>query len=242
MSFLKPLKLVFTIFYQTHLAVKKAQPIAQDKDSLTKLKKSWAEALLKAFRVQVEVHGELSNLPQMIFVGNHISYLDIILLLAINPRLSFVAKKEVSHWPFIGTAATLAETIFVSRNNKTSRDSVKKNLIQLLETENRHIVVFPSGTTRIDESAPWRKGIFEVAQKTQVPVQAFRLVYTPLRPVAYIENDTLLTHMMKLSFKPLILARLEFLPPQILNATDTEIASKKASELQAWTQDLFKNC
>jgi 1-acyl-sn-glycerol-3-phosphate acyltransferase len=49
-------------------------------------------------------------------VGNHLSYLDIPLLMQSSPNISFVAKEEVGRWPVIGAGAHALNTIFVKRS------------------------------------------------------------------------------------------------------------------------------
>ena len=51
-----------------------------------------------------------------IFVSNHISWIDI---LVINSTLDvvFVAKKEVRSWPGLGLLAVLGQTIFIERKS-----------------------------------------------------------------------------------------------------------------------------
>ena len=68
-------------------------------------KLDWANQMLKRLNVDVKVIGNIDPSPSVIFVGNHISYLDIPLIFARVPEISFVAKNEIRHWPLFGAGA-----------------------------------------------------------------------------------------------------------------------------------------
>ena len=71
----------------------------------------------------------------------------------------------------------------------------------------------PSGTTSIDEKKTWRRGPFEIAKEFKLPIQTFRINYTPLRPAAFIDQDWFLTHLHQIR-KHKISASLFFDQPQ----------------------------
>lgn len=174
------------------------------------LKAGFTDELLKTFNFEVKIEGDHQPSSQpAIYVCNHISYMDIPLILNLLPHVSFVSKQEVAQWPIIGTAATRIDTIFVKRESKDSRTQTRKSLHQALIHERKNIVIFPSGTTRMEKSDSWRKGIFEIAQENNVPIIPIRLQYQPLRALAYIDDDTLFTHMINLASLKKIDATLE---------------------------------
>ena len=167
-------------------------------NSLLQLKQQWAQEILRQLDFEIEVSGAAPVNDTVLLVGNHISYLDIVVLMAIHPKVVFLSKKEVSRWPIIGAGAKRVGTLFVDRNSKSDRQKVREQIGQLLREKRPHLAVFPSGTTTLDEAKPWKKGIFEIATDVQLPIQTFRIQYSPLRTCAYIDNDNLLVHMMKL--------------------------------------------
>lgn len=181
---------------------------------LVQLKKLWAEELINHLKIYIQVKGSaITENEPCIFVGNHISYLDIPILIFNNPTISFVSKKEVKSWPIIGHAADKAQTIFVDRDNAKSRASVKDEIIRSLVEEKKKVVIFPSGTTSILPTEFWKKGAFEIASKSGVSMQPFRISYEPLRPAAYIDQDNFLTHMYRLFELKKIDVFLEFHEP-----------------------------
>lgn len=186
------------------------------------LKNNWAKDVVNHFNISVQIKGNPINKDEsFILVGNHISYLDIPILLYSCPEISFVSKKEVKSWPVIGNAATKAETIFVERNNSSSRNSAKIQITNSLLENKKKIAIFPSGTTSIRNSSFWKKGVFEIAEKNDIKVQPFRIRYEPLGPASYVGNDNFLQHMYQLFRLKKIFVSLEFHEPvSIKNSID----------------------
>lgn len=176
------------------------------------LKIQWAIEILKTLKVEVVVQGEVARDPSVLFVGNHISYVDIPLLMAHIEKVSFVAKKEISAWPVFGEAAKKVNTVFVDRENKKSRQSARDSIKDAIR-HGKRIVVFPSGTTSMYENKRWKKGVFDIAQQENCFIQPFRINYSPLRKVAYIDNDFFPVHLYKLCRTDAVRAHLEFHPP-----------------------------
>jgi 1-acyl-sn-glycerol-3-phosphate acyltransferase len=184
----------------------------QSHQDIEKLKMNWAHETLKTMRTEIVCKGSVSEDKSILFLGNHISYLDIPLLLSCVPKISFVAKEEVSRWPLFGTAAKRVNTVFVKRDNPESRFSTKQNVALAIEKGQR-IAVFPSGTTCLSENKPWRNGIFKIVHEMNSYIQPFRIDYSPRRQVAYIDNDTFIFHLLSLSKESLIRAEIEFHEP-----------------------------
>ncbi len=166
-------------------------------NSLQELVQKWAQSVMRSFGYQVQIRGEPPPFDDcaMILVGNHMSYLDIVLLMSVTRGIVFIAKKEVRSWPIIGYGAARAKTIFVERDNKENRAQVRVQIAQQLKQHKSKVVVFPSGTTTLHENQPWKRGIFEVAAEAGLPVKAFHLDYSPRRESAYIGDDSLIGQM-----------------------------------------------
>ena len=78
----------------------------------------------KIFGIKLKVSGE-QEAKRVMFISNHISYLDIIILGSLVNAI-FVAKSEIRNWPIINKLCMLGKTIFVERDN---RRSVKKQAV-----------------------------------------------------------------------------------------------------------------
>ena len=95
---------------------------------------------------------------QVLFVSNHLSWLDI-MLLAGATGAAFVSKDDVARWPVIGWLASLNNTIFVAR---TERGAVR-NQADALRTalaSGQPVALFPEGTTEGgNEVLPFRASL-----------------------------------------------------------------------------------
>ena len=214
---MKKIKNIVKVFTLTFKYLRLAN---KNKSDLISVKRNWSKDIIDLFNINIHILGEpIIHNEAMIFVGNHISYLDVPILLHCYPNISFVSKKEVKSWPIIGDAAIKMQTIFVERNKSSSRLTAKKQISDSLLEKKQKIVIFPSGTTSLGTSERWKKGVFEIAEKHAVLVQPFRVRYHPLRASAYIDQDNFLQHMYQLfNFKKIDVS-IEFHEPvQITNS------------------------
>lgn len=182
----------------------------------------WARDVLTNVGVSMEVSGTPSTESPLILVGNHISYLDIPLLMCAAPNTSFVAKEEVGRWPVIGAGARALNTIFIKRSCSKERSKVREAIGREL-LKGKRVAVFPAGTTCMFESKPWRKGVFEIAKEFNIPVQPFRIRYSHPRTAAYIGRDFFPFHLFKLAQKGGVQGRIDFHAP--IRITDPVEAS-----------------
>jgi len=176
------------------------------------LKIDWAQRVMNCLNVSLTVRGEISDRPSLLFIGNHLSYLDIPLLMKVVRGASFVAKQELSRWPVFGYGARRIHTVFVDRSNANSRDGARQALFQALD-QGQRVTLFPSGTTNLGPAERWRKGGFEIACESNSWVQPFRITYNPIREVAFIDDDAFLPHLYRLAKVPRIEAVIEFHSP-----------------------------
>lgn len=107
----------------------------------------WAHALLDILNVGVETHGiqTPASTHGVLFVANHISWLDVIAMNAALPSF-FVAKFEVGNWPLLGWMCRRIDTLFIQRDMRRDATRISLTLADLLERGER-VSVFPEGTT-----------------------------------------------------------------------------------------------
>jgi 1-acyl-sn-glycerol-3-phosphate acyltransferase len=195
----------------------------------------WARDVLGVISVDIEIKGAPPEMHKpVLFVGNHLSYVDIPLLMASVPVV-FVAKEEVSKWLVIGQAGKKAGTVFVKRESGASRAHAAQAIAETILEKRRSIGVFPSGTTCLTEDKPWRHGVFKLAHKHHIPVQPFRITYEPLRKVAYIGKDTFATHLLSLLKLEKVRACIEFESVRLI-----EDPVRDCESIRQWTRELFE--
>ncbi|MDH3582345.1 MAG: 1-acyl-sn-glycerol-3-phosphate acyltransferase, partial [Hyphomicrobiales bacterium] len=95
--------------------------------------------------IRFKVEGEIAQSRRVLLVSNHVSWLDIPVLSALSP-LSFVAKSEVSKWPFVSWLAKLQRTVFIDRTRRADVGTVSSQMRRRLE-DGDVLVLFAEGTS-----------------------------------------------------------------------------------------------
>lgn len=119
--------------------------------------------LCLVFGIRKKITGNIIKDKQVLFVGNHLSYLDIPLLGSFLSA-TFISKEEVQKWPILGLLATIAKTIFISRDPAQANIALK----QMKEAINSgtSLIVFPEGTSSSGESVlPFKSSLFDIFLK-----------------------------------------------------------------------------
>ena len=107
---------------------------------------------------------------------NHMSYLDILLLIAVAP-VRFLAKKEVRSWPIVGQAARAVGCVFVNREDRASRAKARDSLAHIDRFP--PVALFPEGRKGPGHLlASFRHGAFEIVTQGEVPFLPCALVYS----------------------------------------------------------------
>jgi len=132
----------------------------------------------------IVVRGTMSTDHPVLFVSNHASYLDIIVLGGLLDA-AFVAKKEVRQWPGIGVLAKLGRTVFVDRRPRKSLEQRDEMMARLGKT-GESMILFPEGTSNDGNRVlPFKSALLSVAETIRVEgrplsVQPLSLAYTRL--------------------------------------------------------------
>jgi len=119
----------------------------------------------------------------VLYVCNHASYLDIIVLGSVI-KANFIAKAEVAGWPGFGFLARIARTVFVARKRGGTageRDALANRL-----KAGDSLMLFPEGTSNDGNRVlPFKSSLFAVAEMcgaddAPLPVQPVSIAYTRL--------------------------------------------------------------
>jgi 1-acyl-sn-glycerol-3-phosphate acyltransferase len=136
--------------------------------------------------LRVQVVGRPSGEGPVLFLSNHSSWLDILVLGGVL-EACFVSKAEVGRWPLIGTVARLGRTVFVSRTRGgTGREADEmRNRLSAGDS----LILFPEGTssdgTRV---LPFRSAFLATAEAARV-IQPVSLVYDRLGGLPACRRD-----------------------------------------------------
>ena len=132
----------------------------------------WARGILWLIGCPCVVKGvkQEASLP-LIYVANHSSFIDSVVLMAVLPsECVFVGKKELLSTPIIGTFMRKLAYISVDRTDLMQSLSDTQS-IQNRIREGRSIVIFPEGTfTYASGLRPFKLGAFKVAVETSTPI------------------------------------------------------------------------
>lgn len=133
-----------------------------------------ARALIKLTGTKCQVKGT-ENLPAQnapcIFVANHSSYLDGLVIVAVTGLpCRFVAKSELLNNPFTRIFLTKLGTEFVERFD-VEKSVVDAKKLAVDSDDNQPLVVFPEGTLfRMAGLHPFHMGAFVAAANSGVPI------------------------------------------------------------------------
>jgi len=133
----------------------------------------WARSILFLTGVPatIETSQEAAALPQAIYMSNHESGIDILLLLLAIPQdVRFLAKRSLFYVPFMGWSMWLAGFVPVDRRRTEKAREVLSGLDRCL-ARGESILIFPEGTRSRDGSlAAFKKSGFLTALKSGVPI------------------------------------------------------------------------
>lgn len=111
-----------------------------------------------------------------ILVGNHRSDYDALLYIALSEKpITFVAKKEIKKFPFIGKIVKAIGGVFIDREDIRQQLKIIKQVEESLNVDkNLSWVIFPEGTRnkKPDETPllDFHPGSFKIYQKTDAPL------------------------------------------------------------------------
>lgn len=135
-----------------------------------------SRAFLGLAGIEVRLEGEIRALdtPGAIFVSNHTSYLDVVVLASVLPgQVHFVAKQELAKQWLMGRLLHALGTRFVERENFSSSLADEQELVQLAASGER-LLYFPEGSfTRAPGLRAFHLGAFRaacLARRAVVPI------------------------------------------------------------------------
>ena len=113
-----------------------------------RLIRSWDGKVLKIFGMRITVDtppGFNFSTPKRLYIGNHISWLDIYALQSVTAA-RFVAKSELAAWPVLGRLIAMSGTVFIERTKRADTRRIVQTVQQHLEN-GEVIALFPEGST-----------------------------------------------------------------------------------------------
>ena len=180
------------------------------------LKQQWSKVLLWLCGVKVQIEGEPQRQGPVLWVVNHVSWLDIFVLNVVRST-TFVAKQEIRRWPLLGWLAAGADTIFIERGFRHAVQRVG-HAMQARFEKGQAVGFFPEGTTSEGfDVLSFYGNLFEPARRPEVTIQPIGLLYfyqgeRSTMP-AFVGEETLLQNLWRLLGAHGVSVTLQFLTP-----------------------------
>lgn len=131
-----------------------------------------------AWPVTVTGVEKIDEAEPCVFVANHLSLLDILVMFRIFRHFKWVSKIENFRVPFIGWNMTLNRYIPLTRGDRSSVVQMMRECERTL-AEGSSIMMFPEGTrSPSGRMRSFKTGAFELALKSEVPIHPVVLTGT----------------------------------------------------------------
>lgn len=140
----------------------------------------WVKTLVWVAGIRIEVKGAPIRQAPTVYVGNHLSFFDVVICIVTMPRpMAFISKIENKKMPLVSWWMYALGCVFIDRSDlrqqvkelKKAQDRLAKGLSYTL---------FPEGTRSKDgRLQEFKAGAFKVATKSGVDIQPFGIEGTP---------------------------------------------------------------
>ncbi|TVL92598.1 hypothetical protein CD790_10595 [Streptomyces sp. SAJ15] len=140
--------------------------------------------------------------PGTLVVANHISWLDVLALLAVEP-VTMLAKREVAGWPVVGGLVRRAGTLFIDRDSLRGVPDAVAGLAERLRS-GRSVMVFPQGATWCSGAGGrFRRATFQAALDVGAPIRPVTLSYVqhrmPTTVAAFVGEDDFASSLRRIA-------------------------------------------
>ncbi|MFT0533210.1 lysophospholipid acyltransferase family protein [Castellaniella hirudinis] len=178
--------------------------------------RAWSRGLMTLCGIRVHVDGSPVREGAVLWVANHISWVDIFVLNSVRPT-SFVAKSDIRRWPVLGLLVAWAGTLFIDRAHRHAVRLAGQQM-QACFDQGDVVGLFPEGTsTEGADVKPFHAGLFEPAIQATVPVQPIALRFLhrgrPAPSLAFVGDQTLVANLWRLLGRRGVRVDCTFLPP-----------------------------
>lgn len=190
----------------------------------------------------IDPKGHLEKVRPAVFVGNHQTELDVLMLGCMFPKYcSVTAKSSLKRLPFLGWFMTLSGSVFIDRKSSKDARAAMSGAAEQMKTLGQSVYMFPEGTRSYAKEPmllPFKKGAFHLAVQAQVPI---------VPAVAANYSDTLYIKGMVFKSGKIPCKVLDPIPTTGLTAADVDDLCNKTRELmlkeiinltyQSWGQE-----
>ncbi|KAJ5888703.1 20S cyclosome subunit (BimA/Nuc2/Cdc27) [Penicillium taxi] len=134
----------------------------------------WVMLLTTGVKFEIIEGQEYLTTRPAVFLANHQTELDVLMLGAVfPPYCSVTAKKSLRNVPFLGWFMTLSRTVFIDRANRETAVKAFDSAVEEMHVHRQSVFIFPEGTRSYSDKPtllPFKKGAFHLAVKAGVPI------------------------------------------------------------------------
>lgn len=196
--------------------------------------------------LRVTVIGQPATGRATLLVSNHISWTDIIAIGSVAD-VTFVAKREVGEWFFVGMMARLQKTIFVDRTRRSDAGRTATEMGAHMAGGNA-VLLFAEGQSDVGTHVlPFRSALVGAAQHAMIDagardvlIQPLTIAYTRLQGlpvgrterslIAWIKSKSVKQNIREILGGPVKDVTVAFGTPRPLSETDNRKVVTKAAE------------
>jgi len=198
--------------------------------------------------LRVTIIGEASSGRPTLMVANHISWTDIVAL-GSAADVTFVAKREVGQWPFVGMMANLQRTIYADRTRRSETRRTASAMGRHMASGNS-VLLFAEGQSDIGTHVlPFRSALIGAAQHAMIEagardvvIQPVTIAYTKLQGlpvsrnerslIAWIKSRSVRQNILDILSGPVKDVTIAFGTPMPLSESDNRKVVSKSAESQ----------
>lgn len=194
----------------------------------------------KTLTLVLGVKVRITGTPQAcatLFVSNHVSWLDILIIGQIVP-VHFLSMIEVKSWPVAGWLATRAGTIYISRGGAKAAATATENISHLLKQQH-NVVIFAEGRVTDGNMKKFHSRLLQGAIDATSDVQAIAIRYPDengaiLNPaVLFTGNISPLKSLINVMKTKRLNVEITFFEPLSSNQqTRTQLAAKTETQVR----------
>ncbi len=149
--------------------------------------RKWGASVCFILNLDVKVQGNPPE-PPFFLVSNHLSYVDIMMLLS-KLKCVFIAKSDVANWPFFGFMTRTVGMLFVNREKRSDVKRVN-DLIARNINEAQGLLLFPESTTSAGkEVLPFKASLLAYPAEMKMPVHYASITYATAKGEPHASNS-----------------------------------------------------
>ena len=180
--------------------------------------------------VHIDIVGQVGNRKGVIYMYNHTSNLDPVIVYCIDNQSRFMYKKELRVVPLLGWVLAAYRHIVIDRKNREKSLAAINDTGYNILKANGSIMMAPEGTrSRTGELLPFKKGGFHLALQAMVPIVP--IVLTGAAPLLPKHSARLVPGKVRMEALPDIIPREGETVDELLDRTRIVFANYKAPTL-----------